>query len=92
MEVRKYFESYYKIEWEYKYKADQTFVVLQTLFKKKYDLYVKHSKKKHGQFEGANVIQKVKYIQEQLDTYLQDYLEQIESTNGERINEMSTAN
>ena len=49
-------------------------------------------KKKHGKFEGANVIQHVTQRQEQLYSDLQDYIEQLASKNSEDINDMRTSN
>ena len=44
------------INWEEKDEAHQTSTVVQKIFKKKYNSYVKHSKKNIGKFEGANTI------------------------------------
>ena len=92
MESIDYFNSDDMIEWEDKDEVDKTFDVVHTFFKKKYDSYVKYLKKKHGQFEGANFIQHVTQRQEQLDTELPDYLDQLASTTGEKINDMRTPN
>ena len=71
---------------------DQTFAVVHKVSKKKYDPYFKHSRKNHRQFEGVNIIQHVTQRQEQLDTELPDYLDQLASTTGEKINDMRTPN
>ena len=81
MEVSDYFDSDDMIKWEEKEKSNQTFAVVQTFLKNKYDSYVKHSRKNHEQFEGTNIIKQVTQWQEHLDAYLQDYLEQLASTN-----------
>ena len=59
MELSNYFDSCDTIKWEEKDKADKTFAVAHKFAKKKYNLYVKHSKKNHEQFEGTSVIQKL---------------------------------
>ena len=92
MEFREYFDPDDMIEWEEKDEANQKFTLVQKLFKNKYDSCIKHSKKKHGKFEGANVIQHVTQRQEQLDADLQDYIEKLASKNSEDINDMRTSN
>ena len=56
MEVRNNFDSDAMIGWVEKDESDQNFALVQIFFKKKYKLYVKHSKKNHGSFEGDSII------------------------------------
>ena len=92
MEVVNYFDSDDMIELEGRDESDQTFSVVQTFFKKKYNSCVKYYKKKHGKFEGANIIRHLKHWKEQLGVDLQDYLLQIAITDDKEMNNMHKAN